>query len=230
MFEHTDQQVHFALVRNGYDRRQVDSDVADRDRRAKEARIRIEEAESTLAEITDRARALEAKLSVLGARSRESASDSAAPVADLAERLLQTVSAAGRDLPSQVLSQARSEREAIERVTSDVSKIARFRAARIIGSARRDREEADRLVVESRKQVDEYVDEARSAAEERAQAVWDKARESLHQPMREVEEIRKQGRAKRRELRQLEDLRDEWWVRVAGHPGPLADDSVEDVG
>jgi hypothetical protein len=228
MFEHTAQQVHFALVRNGYDRRQVDSDVADRDRRAKEARIRIEEAESRLAEVTDRARALEAKISVLGARSREGASASA--VADLAERLLQTVSAAGRDLPSQVLSQARSEREAIERMTSDVSKVARFRAARIIGSARRDQEEADRLVVESRKQVDEYVDEATSAAEERAQAVWDKARESFHQPMLEVEETRKQGRAKRRELRQLEDLRDEWWGRVAGHSGPLADDPVEDVG
>ncbi|HEX4539876.1 MAG TPA: hypothetical protein VH112_06485 [Acidimicrobiales bacterium] len=230
MFEHTAQQVHFALVRNGYDRRQVDSDVAERDRQAKEARSRIEEAESSLAEITDRAQALEAKISELGDRAREGTSDSAAPVAELAERLLHTVSAAGRDLPAQVLSQARSEREEIERLTSDVSEVARFRAAGIIGSARREREQADRLLVESRKQLDQYVDEARSAAEKRAEVVWVKARESLRQPMLEVEEIREQGRAKRRELEQLRDLRDEWWGRVTGHRDPLADDPVEDVG
>jgi hypothetical protein len=229
MFEHSLQQVHFAVARNGYDRRQVDSEVAERDRRAKETRIRIEEMESSLAEVTNRAQALEAKISALRDRPREGASDPGAPVAELAERLLKTVSAAGRDLPAQVISQARSEREAIEQMASDVSKIARFRAARIVGSARREREQADQLVVESRRQLDQYVDEARSAAEDRAQAVWDKARESLRQPMLEVEQIRKQGRAKRRELKQLEDLRDEWWERFAGDSGPL-EEPVESVG
>jgi hypothetical protein len=228
MFEHSLQQVHFAVARNGYDRRQVDSDVAERDRRAKEARIRIEEMESSLAEVTNRAQALEAKISALRERPG-GASDSGASVAELADRLLKTVSAAGRDLPAQVISQARSEREAIERTASDVSKIARFRAARIVGSARREREQADQLVVESRRQLDQYLDEARSAAEDRAQAVWDKARESLRQPMLEVEEIRKQGRAKRRELKQLEDLRDQWWERFAGDSGQL-EEPVESVG
>ncbi len=229
MFEQSLQQVHFAVVRNGYDRRQVDSDMAERDRQATEARLRIEEAEASLAEVTERARALEAKLSRLQANPPESASPSAAPVVEIAERLLRTVSAAGRDLPAQVLSQARSEREAIERVTSDVSRVARFRAARIVGSARRDQEEADELALESRKQVDEYVDEARSIADERAEAVWDKARETLREPMLEVEEIREQGRATRRELKELQDLRDEWWSRVAGDPRQL-DEPVEDVG
>jgi chromosome segregation ATPase len=228
MFEHSLQQVHFAVARNGYDRRQVDSDVAERDRRAKEARIRIEEMESSLAEVTNRAQALEAKISALRERPG-GASDSGASVAELADRLLKTVSAAGRDLPAQVISQARSEREAIERIASDVSKIAQFRAARIVGSARREREQADQLVVESRRQLDQYLDEARSAAEDRAQAVWDKARESLRQPMLEVEEIRKQGRAKRRELKQLEDLRDQWWERFAGDSGQL-EEPVESVG
>jgi DNA repair exonuclease SbcCD ATPase subunit len=230
MFEHTAQQVHFALVRNGYDRRQVDSDLAQRNRQATEARVRIEEAESTLAEITKRARALEAKISALRADSREEMSDAAAPVAEMAERLLQTVSAAGDDLPAQVLSQARTEREAIERVTSDVTRVARFRAARIIGSAERDREQADQLAAESRRQVDQYIDGARSAADERAQAAWDKARASLRQPMLEVEEIREQGRAKRRELKRLQDLRDDWWGRVAGDSVPVVHDLVEDVG
>ena len=230
MFEHTAQQVHFALVRNGYDRRQVDADVAERNRRATETCIRIEEAESSLAEITHRAKALEAKISVLGARSREGISDPAASVAELAERLLQTVSAAGRDLPAQVLSQARSEREAIDRMTSDVGKVARFRAARIVGSARREQEQVDQLVDESRRQVDQYVDEARSVAGERARAVWDKARESLRQPMLEVEEIREQGRAKRRELEQLQDQRNAWWGRVARESDSLADEAVEGVG
>ena len=230
MFEHATQQVHFALVRNGYDRRQVDSDVAKRDRQAREARTRIEEAESSLAEVTRRAEALEAKVSKLQARSPEGTEDSAAPMAELAERLLQTVSATGRELPAQVLSQARAEREAIERMTSDVSRVARFRAARIIGSAEREREQADQLVMESRRQVDQYLDEARSAADERAQAIWDKARESLRQPMLEVEEIRKQGRAKRRELKRLLHLRDKWWERVAEHSGPLADEPVEQAG
>jgi hypothetical protein len=48
--------------------------------------------------------------------------------------------------------------------------------------------------------------------------------------MLEVEEIREQGRAKRRELRRLEDVRDEWWERVAGPSDPLAEDPVENVG
>jgi len=230
MFQHAIQQVHFAVVRNGYDRRQVDSDVAEQERRAHEARARIEEAEANLAEVTHRARALEAKISVLRARTRGSDPPSARPVTELADRVLETVSEAGRELPAQILSEAERDRAKIERMAADVRQVARFRAARVVGSAKRDREEADRLVEEARRQVDQYIDEGRSTAEARAQAVWEKARTRLHQPMLEVEEARNQGRAMRRELRQLQDLRDQCWGRVASHPDRLSEDPVEDLG
>ena len=109
MFQHAVQQVHFAVVRNGYDRRQVDSDVAENERRASEARARIEEAEASLAEITHRARALEAKISVLRSRSNGTGPRSATPVDELADRLLETVSDTGRELPAQILSEAESD-------------------------------------------------------------------------------------------------------------------------
>ena len=106
VFQHAVQQVHFAVVRNGYDRRQVDSDVAEQERRATEARRRIEEAEASLSEVTGRARALEAKISALRARSNGSSARSATPVDELAERLMETVSAAGRDLDGQLKAAA----------------------------------------------------------------------------------------------------------------------------
>lgn len=229
MFQHAVQQVHFAVVRNGYDRRQVDSDVAENERRASEARARIEEAEASLAEITHRARALEAKLSVLRSRSNGSRPRSATPVDELADRLLETVSDTGRELPAQILSEAESDRAKIERVSSDLRQVARFRAARIVGSAKREREQADKLVEDARSQVDQYIDEGRGTAEARAQAVWDQARARLRQPMREVEETREQGRAMRRELRKLQDLRDEWWGRVTS-PDRITEDRNERLG
>lgn len=230
MFEHAVQQVHFAVVRNGYDRRQVDADVAEYERRASEARTRLEEAERSLAEATRRARALEAKLAAIEDRSPGSGPPGAAPVAELAERLLETVTAAGQELPSQILSEAERDRARIERLASDVREVARFRAARIVGSARRDRRQADELVAEARRQVDQYIDEGRSIAEEREQAVWDRAHAQLRQPMLEVDEARRHGRAMRRELRRLQDLRDEYWQRVVSRPDRVPRELVEDVG
>jgi vacuolar-type H+-ATPase subunit H len=112
-------------------------------------------------------------------------------------------------------------------MASDVQQVARFRAARVVGSARRDREQADQLVEEARRQVDEYLDEGRSRAEAHAQAVWHRARARLHEPMLEVEETRLQGRALRRELRRLRELRDEYWGRVTGHPDGLAEEDTQ---
>jgi chromosome segregation ATPase len=230
-FEHAVQQVHFAVVRNGYDRRQVDEDIAEAERRAAEARTRIEEAEANLAEVTQRARALEAKISVLRTRSPRRQAPGVAPVTELADRLLDTVNATSRELPSQIVSEAERDKAQIERMTSDVREGARFRAARIVGSARRDQEQADLLVSEARKQVDEYIGEGRSTAEARAQAVWNEARVRLRQPMTEVDDARRRSRTMRRELRQLQDLRDEYWERVAGRAdrqprGPVDDTPV----
>ena len=125
--------------------------------------------------------------------------------------------------------EAESDRAKIERVSSDLRQVARFRAARIVGSAKREREQADKLVEDARSQVDQYIDEGRGTAEARAQAVWDQARARLRQPMREVEETREQGRAMRRELRKLQDLRDEWWGRVTS-PDRITEDRNERLG
>jgi chromosome segregation ATPase len=231
MFQHAVQQVHFAVVRNGYDRRQVDADVLDYERQASEARTRMDEAEKGLAEVTERARALEAKISALQTRSPRSEPPGARPVSQLARRLLETVSAAGRELPAQVLIDAERDRSTIERGAADVREDARTRAAAIVGSARRDQQRADSLAVEARRQIDHHLDKGRSIAEERAQAVWDEASARLHQPALEVEQARRQGRAVRRQLKQLQDLRDECWQRVARHPERRPPrDLVEDLG
>ncbi|HWC37426.1 MAG TPA: hypothetical protein VG476_02800 [Acidimicrobiales bacterium] len=229
MFQHTVQQVHFAVVRNGYDRRQVDADVLEYERRATEARNRIDETEKRLAEVNEQARALEARISVLRTRSPRSVPPGAVPVTELAGRLIDTVSAAGDELPAQVLSDAERDKEMIERAAAEVRDDARSRAAAIVRAARRDQERANRLVAEARRQIDEHIDEGHSIAEARAQAVWDKASARLRQPMLEVEEARRQGRAIRRHLRQLQDMRDECWERVAGHPERRSRELVDDL-
>jgi hypothetical protein len=229
MFQHAVQQVHFAVVRNGYDRQQVDADVAEFERRASEARTRIDEAETRLAEVTQRARALEARISMLQSRSPRGEPPGAVPVTELARRLLDTVSAAGDELPAQVLSDAERDRSMIERLATDVRDDARSHAATIVRSARRDQERAAKLVAEARRQIDHHMDEGQNIAEERAQAVWDKASARLRQPMLEVEEARRQGRAIRRELQQLRDMRDECWERVARHPERRPRELVEDL-
>ena len=230
MFQHAVQQVHFAVVRNGYDRRQVDADVLEYERQASEARTRIDEAEARLAEVSERALALEAELSVLRTRPPRSEAPGAAPVTELARRLLQTVSAAGSELPAQVLIDAERDKSMIERGAADLRENARTRAAMIVGSARREQQRADKLVADARRQIDQHMDEGQSIAEARAQAVWDEASARLRQPMLEVEEARHQGRAMRRELRQLQDLRDECWQRVARRPERRHRDLVEDLG
>jgi hypothetical protein len=218
MFHHAVQQVHFAVVRNGYDRRQVDADVLEYERRATEARNRIDETEKRLAEVTERARVLEAKISVLRTRSPQGEPPGAVPVTELARRLLDTVTAAGDELPEQVLSDAERDKSTIERVAMEVQDEARSRAATIVRSARRDQQRANKLVAEARRQIDQHIDEGRSIAEARAEAVWDEASTRLRQPLREVDEARRQGRAMLRELKQLRDMRDECWARVARHP------------
>jgi len=183
MFEHTDQQVHFALVRNGYD---PPPGRLGRGRPATDGRRRPVPGSRRRSPAWRRSRIgperSRAKISVLGGpfprgarRTRRTRGRPGAERAAADRQRGGPRSALPGSLPGTVGT------EAIERMTSDVSKIARFRAARIIGSARRDQEEADRLrrrIPQTGRRVCRRGPGARPTG--RAQAVWDNARESLH--------------------------------------------------
>ena len=196
-------EARFAVVApTGYARDEVDSVVEDDERRFDETRVQLERTELNLAEADGRVQALEARVSEL-----EEWGAGGSPLPEMADELLRKAKEIGRELESHVLSQAESKRDDLKQTTEAVES-ARGRAGEIVAKARRDREELGRTVEESRRQVDQFLQDSRMMAEQRGRGVWEKAQGRLREPVLELEHLNEQRRAMLKEILELQELVD----------------------
>ena len=131
----------------------------------------------------------------------------------MADELLRKAKEIGRELESHVLSQAEAEREELKQTTK-AAESARGRAEEIVAKAQRDREELGRTVEESRRQVEQFLQDSRMMAEQRARPVWEKAQGRLREPVLELEHLNEQRRAMLKEILELQESLDTSWRRV----------------
>ena len=201
-------EARFGVVMSGYDRGQVDSVVGDYERRRSELWYQRIEKENSLAEADSRLQALEARVSEL-----EEWGAGGSPLGELADELLHKAKEIGRELESRVLSEAEAEREELKQ-TTEAAESARGRAGEIVAKARRDRQELGRTVEESRRQVDQFLQDSRMMAERRSRGVWEKAQGRLCEPVLELEHLNEQRRAMLQEILELQESLDTSWRRV----------------
>jgi hypothetical protein len=161
----------------GYAREPVDSMVEHCERRVRETTAQVELVETKAAEAESRVQALEAD-------SRRSATSAAFD--QLVEKVLQDEA---RVVESHVISQAEAERQEYRDLAKESLDKARARAEEIVAEVGREREAAERALAQSRRQVDQLLDEGRVMAAGRHQVVWDKARDRLRELVREREQL-----------------------------------------
>ncbi len=207
MLRHGAREARFALVSDGYAQDQVDSVAEQYERRFNETRAQLERTELNLAEADGRVQALEARVSEL----EEGTGGS--PLPDMADELLHKAKEIGVELESRVLSEAETEREELKQAT-EAAESARTRAGEIVAKAQRDRDEQGQSVQESRRQVDQFLQDSRMMAEHRGRGVWEKARGRLREPVLELERLNEQRRAMLREIMELQGSVDTSWRRV----------------
>ncbi len=201
-------EARFALVSDGYARDEIDSVVEQYERRFNETRVRLERTELNLPEADGRVRALEARVSEL-----EEEGAGGSPLPELAEELLHKAKEIGLELESRVLSEAEAEREELKQ-TTEAAESAGARAGEIVAKAQRDRDEQGRVVEESRRQVDQFLQDSRMTAEQRGRGVWEKAQGRLREPVLELEHLNEQRRAMLKEILELQESLDTSWWRV----------------
>ena len=68
---------------------------------------------------------------------------------------------------------------------------------------------------ESRRQVDQFVQDSRIMAEERGRGVWEKAQGRLREPVLELEHLNEQRRPMLKEILELQVLVDTSWRRIS---------------
>ena len=203
-------EARFAPVDDGYARDQVDSVVEQYERRFNETRVHLERTELNLAEADGRVQALEARVSEL-----EEWGAGGSPLPELADELLHKAQEIGRELESHVLSQAEAEREELMQ-TTEAAESVRGRAGEIVAKAQRDRDEQGRSVEESRRQVDQLVQDSRTRPDLHARAVWRKAQDRMHESVLELLRMNEQRRAMLKEIVGLQETLDASWRRVVG--------------
>ncbi len=155
-----------------------------------------------------RLQALEARASEL-----EEWGAGGSPLGELADDLLHKAKEIGLELESRVLSEAEAEKEDLKQ-TTEAAESARGRAEELVAKAQRDRDEQGRTVKESRRQIDQFLQDSRMMAEQRGRGVWEKAQGRLREPVLELEHLNEQRRAMLKEILELQELVDTSWRRV----------------
>ena len=207
MFQRSARKARFAAVMTGYARDEVDAVVGDYERRRSKLWAQRMQNGTNLAEADGRVQALEARVSEL-----ESGA-SGSPLPELANDLLHKAKEIGLELESHVLSQAEAEREELKQ-TTEAAESARGRAGDIVAKAQRDRDELGRSVEESRRQVDQLVQDSRTRPDLHARAVWRKAQDRVHEPVLELLRMNEQRRAMLKEILELQESLDTSWRRI----------------
>jgi chromosome segregation ATPase len=188
----------FAIAFRGYDRSQVDSWLRDHERE-------MADVAGPLAETTRLQQALESRLADLQLDESEGQGASEGPSPEsLAAFVLRRAQDIARELPDHMGHQAEAERQLAEEATTQVIEAARARSAQIVGAAQRDRDEVASMVDETRKQIDEFRDQANRMATEQVQRSWQPATLALAELEVELAGLRAQRHAVVSELSQLE--------------------------
>jgi chromosome segregation ATPase len=113
----------------------------------------------------------------------------------LAAFVLRRAQDIARELPDHMGHQAEAERQLAEEATTQVIEAARARSAQIVGAAQRDRDEVASMVDETRKQIDEFRDQANRMATEQVQRSWRPATLALAELEVELAGLRAQRHA-----------------------------------
>jgi hypothetical protein len=198
-----DPEVRFAeVMMGGYAREPVDSLVEQCELRFRETCAQVEHVERRAADAESRVQALEAD-------SNRSATSAAFD--QLVEEVLEEEA---RVIESYVISQAERERQECKDVAKEYLDKARARAEEIVAEACQEREGAERALAQSRRQVDQLLDEGRVMAAGRYQVVWDKARDRLGELVREREQLGERRRMIINEVMELTESVQLSWRRV----------------
>ena len=132
----------------------------------------------------------------------------------MADELLRKTKEIGREFRSRVLSEAEAEKEELKQMATEPAESARARAGEIVAKAQGDRDEQGRVVEESRRQVDQFLQDSRMMAEQRGRPAWEKAQGRLREPVLELEHLNEQRRAMLKEILELQESLDTSWRRV----------------
>jgi chromosome segregation ATPase len=159
----------------GYDRDEVDAQLVANERGAENVQSRLDEIEAQLTETDHRSKVLEGKVAELQEKEGEEPPESIRWLHDVTDQILSVTSNDARELVTKIENESKAEKREAERAAAEMMASAEARAAAISGEARREREEADRQRVESREQVDLYIEQGKATAEEVAAAVWNEA-------------------------------------------------------
>lgn len=182
----------FATAFRGYDREQVDSWLAEHERRREEA--------ASLAEAAEQERALESRLSEL-----EVDSPHGSLPEPLAAYVLDRARDVARQLPERVVHEAQAERTALQQAASEEIETARARSAQIVGAARRDQDEVAAAVDQARSQIDLLRRQASDGAKERVQHTWRNTTSALTEVELELAGLRARRQIIAAELEELEE-------------------------
>jgi DivIVA domain-containing protein len=204
------QRARFSTVFGGYRRDQVDTVVSECERWRRTWSNRRVENTSKVAEADRRVEALETRVAEL-----EEAGAVGSSLAGMANELLDRTEQVGDGLQKYALLEAEAEQEELTQAR-EAAESARTQAEHILAEAERERDDLRRSVEESHRQVDQYLRESKSTAEEKARALWDKARDRLREPLVALERVHEQQRMVLEEVEELEELIDTSWRRLIG--------------
>jgi chromosome segregation ATPase len=168
-------RVRLRVAARGYDRDEVDAQVAANERGAEKVQARLDDIETQLTDADQRSRVLEAKVSELRDKGGDEPPDSIRWLHDVTDQILTVTSDDARELVTKIENESKAEKREAERAAAEMMASAEARAAAISEAARREQEEADRQRLESHQQVDLYIDQGKNTADEVASAVWNEA-------------------------------------------------------
>jgi DivIVA domain-containing protein len=200
----------FAIVMRGYDRDQVDAILEACERWAREAQAHMDGTDTRLSETDRKAEALEGRLAELEERGSPQPPRSLQVLSQRAEDLLGRTREAAEELQTSVEAEAQSDRERTERAAGELKQEAKTRAGKIAASARRRQEEAAPSTQSTRRQAVDCIEEGRTTAAQRADAVRQRAEGPMRQVRQELDRLEKERLAALEELaalqQSLEDL------------------------
>ena len=190
----------FGSVVWGYDRAQVDEFMGDYAKWGADLTSELEKARSELGRSARQVRSLEAKVSKLELRAGDVPPDSVRSFAGRLDEIVGEAWDAGRTLRERSASEVASDQDEAEANARDMIESAEAQASRIGADAAQDRAQAAQELETARQRADRMLIESESAANERAQRVWEDAQPRLHEVQDEIDRLEEQR------LRALEEL------------------------
>jgi cell division septum initiation protein DivIVA len=217
MTEDGPSRVRLRVAARGYDRDEVDARLLVNDRTAVEFQTRLQDIEAELAEADHHAQFLEAKIAELEHRGVNGPPESVQWLHDVTDQILRVTSDDAHELMIKMENEAKSEKQAAEREGAEMLAAAQAQAAKICEGARFDQDAAGRMRLESHQQVDLFLEQGRTMAEERAGAAWSEEQGRIEEIRLERDRLDDQRRSLLEDLNHVRGSVEEL-ERYLGHP------------